>query len=71
MADITLDPPFNPSVKTTLQTRRGWVENRNHAWNYKKHAYFILYSMGADSGADDNECAGILMQQNLFSNIHL
>ena len=54
MANVILDPIFNPNVESTLDTRKGWVETREQKWNYKRSAYFNLESFDGGSLTSDD-----------------
>jgi hypothetical protein len=64
--DIKLNPDFGDyskdatgkNVKDTLDERKDWVENRQHAWNYKKYAYFFLESMSPETVATNIHSSG-------------
>ena len=55
MADINLQPPFNGSVETTLNTRKDWVKTREQKWNYKRTAYFNLESVNGEGNSEDEK----------------
>jgi hypothetical protein len=77
MASIEFNPNFGDlsstgtkNVTETLKDRRGWVEDRNHKWNYKRTAYFNLSSYdgtAASVDANEKETVFFLMSVNNFS----
>jgi len=67
MAEINLNPSFSDSVKSTLDTRTGWVDTREEKWNYKRNAYFNLESVdGNGESKNDKETVFFIASKNNF-----
>jgi|9_EtaG_2_1085328.scaffolds.fasta_scaffold09369_2 hypothetical protein len=67
MAEVNLNPSFSDSVKSTLDTRNGWVETREEKWNYKRNAYFNLESVdGSGESKNDKETVFFIASKNNF-----